>query len=92
MSKQSSGIPVHSKNVDSDTSSLTSKFSQIEDGETKMALCENPSENYQLLESSTWQFGGVRGSWSFIGGSDCSSHPSPLRTVTLPLIYWRPHK
>jgi len=87
MSKQSSEIPVQSKNFDSSTSLLTSKFPQIADFETQTGLCENLSQNHHSLKSNTWQFGGVRGSCSFLGGSDCSSSPSPLRAVTLPLIY-----
>jgi hypothetical protein len=89
MSKQSWEIPVHSQKVDSDTSSpLTCNFSQIEDGETQPNLYKSFSENYQLLKSSTWQSDGAVGSWPSLGGPDCSSSPSPLRTtLTLPLIY-----
>ncbi|KEF60721.1 uncharacterized protein A1O9_02282 [Exophiala aquamarina CBS 119918] len=82
-----SETPLHSKNFDSDTSSLASKVSLIEDGDTQMAWYETLSEKYQHLESSIWQFGGATGNWPFIGGSDWSSGPSPLQTVTLPLIY-----
>lgn len=71
---------------DSNTSLPTtrSNSSSIAQSETQTVLCQKPSvsQNPSLSESSTWPFGGSKGSRSFMPGWDCS-----LRSFTLPLIF-----